>query len=177
MPVTAPASRQHLREAGLVFLPSQGGECRGRRGVSGLEQSQNATPVRAGATTRLTRRLHAIMREIHEDCVARGGAGPVTDYFRGANVSPPSSASRAPCWPMALSEPLDDAMPARSNPGHRASLPDAAALLRHRSNGTAPQGHGSIPGFTATKAAMPRNSGKGSQPRTPKKNVPWRVWP
>lgn len=84
MPVTWTASR-HLRKAGLIFLPAKAANA-GGVAVSGLEQSQNATRV-SWSHEEVDRRLHEIMRNIHEDCVAHGGAGAVTDYFRGANVS------------------------------------------------------------------------------------------
>jgi glutamate dehydrogenase (NADP+) len=92
MPVTASASRR-LREAGVVFLPAKAANA-GGVAVSGLEQSQNATRV-SWSHDEVARRLHAIMRDIHDECVARGGAGPVTDYFRGANVAAFERVARA----------------------------------------------------------------------------------
>jgi len=92
MPVTAGASKR-LREAGVVFLPAKAANA-GGVAVSGLEQSQNATRVSWSRDT-VERRLHEIMRDIHDDCVANGGAGAVTDYFRGANVAAFERVARA----------------------------------------------------------------------------------
>ncbi len=92
MPVTANAGKR-LREAGVVFLPAKAANA-GGVAVSGLEQSQNATRVSWSRDT-VERRLHEIMRDIHDDCVANGGAGAVTDYVRGANVAAFERVARA----------------------------------------------------------------------------------
>ena len=84
MPSTPEAIRV-LEEAGVLFGPGKAANA-GGVAVSGLEMSQNAMRL-AWGRDEVERRLHDIMRRIHEACVEHGQTPAGIDYVRGANIA------------------------------------------------------------------------------------------
>ena len=85
MPCTLEAQHR-FRDRGLMYAPAKAANA-GGVAVSGLEQSQNAMRI-AWSEEEVDRRLQAIMREIHEQCVAYGAVDNGTvDYVHGANLA------------------------------------------------------------------------------------------
>ena len=55
-------------------------------GVSGLEMSQNTQRL-CWTREEVDAKLHAIMRDIHENCVRHASKGKVVNYLDGANIA------------------------------------------------------------------------------------------
>ena len=74
-----------LQSSGVMFAPAKAANA-GGVAVSGLEQSQNALRI-SWSRDEVDRRLHGIMREIHDTCVKYGEKpdGDI-DYVTGANI-------------------------------------------------------------------------------------------
>jgi len=75
-----------FQKANVLYAPGKASNA-GGVAVSGLEMSQNA--IRLNWTREeVDGRLHAIMRNIHENCVRYGSAeGKQVDYLSGANIA------------------------------------------------------------------------------------------
>lgn len=85
MPVTADAI-ERFREAKVLFGPAKAANA-GGVAVSGLEISQNQMR-RYRTRDDISQELHAIMKDIHSECVAHGKAEDgYVDYARGANIA------------------------------------------------------------------------------------------
>ena len=85
MPATPEAVRV-FRDSELLFGPGKAANA-GGVAVSGLEQSQNSLRI-SWSHEEVDRRLHSIMREIHEQCVEWGTReGIQVDYLTGANLA------------------------------------------------------------------------------------------
>jgi len=74
-----------FQKAGVLFAPGKASNA-GGVAVSGLEMSQNAMRL-AWEGDEVERRLQAIMRRIHDACVAHGESAGTVDYLRGANIA------------------------------------------------------------------------------------------
>jgi len=84
MPSTAEAV-ETFQKAGVLYAPGKASNA-GGVAVSGLEMSQNAGRL-VWDTHDVDRRLHEIMREIHDTCVRHGAREDGTvDYVDGANI-------------------------------------------------------------------------------------------
>jgi glutamate dehydrogenase (NADP+) len=85
MPCT-PKAVEMIQEAGLLFGPAKAANA-GGVAVSGLEMSQNAMKL-MWSREEVDRRLHEIMKAIHQLCVKHGQKEDGTmDYLRGANIA------------------------------------------------------------------------------------------
>jgi len=85
MPATLDAAQAFIA-AGVLYAPGKASNA-GGVAVSGLEMSQNAVRL-SWSREEVDARLHAIMRDIHENCVRHGqnDQGKV-NYLDGANVA------------------------------------------------------------------------------------------
>ncbi len=81
-----PKAVEIFQNKGLLFAPGKAANA-GGVAVSGLEMSQNAMKLRWTADE-VDKRLHEIMRAIHESCVTQGTRiDSYIDYVKGANVA------------------------------------------------------------------------------------------
>ncbi len=81
-----PKAIEIFQNQGLLFAPGKAANA-GGVAVSGLEMSQNAMKLR-WATDEVDKRLHEIMKAIHESCVTQGTRiDSYIDYVKGANVA------------------------------------------------------------------------------------------
>lgn len=81
-----PKAIEIFQNKGLLFAPGKAANA-GGVAVSGLEMSQNAMKLRWTADE-VDKRLHEIMRAIHESCVTQGTRiDSYIDYVKGANVA------------------------------------------------------------------------------------------
>jgi glutamate dehydrogenase (NADP+) len=84
MPTTIDAAELFI-EAGVLYAPGKASNA-GGVAVSGLEMSQNA--VRLSWTREdVDAKLHAIMRDIHQNCVRYGQHDDKVNYVDGANIA------------------------------------------------------------------------------------------
>jgi len=74
-----------LVQAQILYAPGKASNA-GGVAVSGLEMSQNAQRLN-WTREEVDAKLHAIMRDIHENCVRYGGADSVVNYVNGANIA------------------------------------------------------------------------------------------
>ncbi len=72
-------------EAGILYAPSKAANA-GGVAVSGLEMTQNSMRM-SWSRDELDRRLHTIMRDIHDKCVQYGEEGGMINYRKGANIA------------------------------------------------------------------------------------------
>ncbi|MFA7436927.1 NADP-specific glutamate dehydrogenase [Castellaniella sp.] len=72
-------------QAGVLYAPGKASNA-GGVAVSGLEMSQNAQRLH-WTRDQVDSRLHAIMRNIHENCVHYGAQGRKVNYLNGANIA------------------------------------------------------------------------------------------
>ncbi|HUH60471.1 MAG TPA: NADP-specific glutamate dehydrogenase [Candidimonas sp.] len=72
-------------EAGILYAPGKASNA-GGVAVSGLEMSQNAQRLR-WTREQVDAKLHAIMRDIHQNCVRYGSEGKSVNYVNGANIA------------------------------------------------------------------------------------------
>src|SRR5690606_28242533 len=73
-------------EAGILYAPGKASNA-GGVAVSGLEMSQNAQRLH-WTREQVDSKLHAIMRDIHENCVLHGSIeGNKVNYVNGANIA------------------------------------------------------------------------------------------
>jgi len=72
-------------EAGVLYAPGKASNA-GGVAVSGLEMSQNAQRL-CWTREQVDARLHAIMRDIHENCVRHAPKGKTVNYLDGANIA------------------------------------------------------------------------------------------
>ena len=73
-------------EAGILYAPGKASNA-GGVAVSGLEMSQNAQRL-LWTREQVDSKLHAIMRDIHENCVRHGTIeGTKVNYVNGANIA------------------------------------------------------------------------------------------
>ncbi len=79
-----PEAVERFLEAKILFGPGKAANA-GGVAVSGLEMSQNSMRV-SWSRERVDRRLHEIMREIHDTCVRHGRRGDFINYVDGANI-------------------------------------------------------------------------------------------
>ena len=85
MPSTLEAVDVFL-QAGTLYAPGKASNA-GGVATSGLEMSQNALRL-AWSGAEVDERLHAIMKDIHENCVRHGkGADGRINYVNGANIA------------------------------------------------------------------------------------------
>ncbi|MHA3902972.1 NADP-specific glutamate dehydrogenase [Castellaniella sp. WN] len=84
MPSTIEAAEAFIA-AGVLYAPGKASNA-GGVAVSGLEMSQNAQRLH-WTREEVDAKLHAIMRDIHENCVRYGGAGKTVNYLNGANIA------------------------------------------------------------------------------------------
>jgi len=85
MPTTLDAAHAFIK-AGVMYAPGKASNA-GGVAVSGLEMSQNAIRL-SWDREEVDRRLHNIMRDIHENCVRYGkGPGKQVNYLDGANIA------------------------------------------------------------------------------------------
>ncbi len=85
MPTTLDAAHAFIK-AGVMYAPGKASNA-GGVAVSGLEMSQNAIRL-SWDRDEVDRRLHNIMRDIHENCVRYGkGPGKQVNYLDGANIA------------------------------------------------------------------------------------------
>jgi glutamate dehydrogenase (NADP+) len=71
--------------AGILYAPGKAANA-GGVAVSGLEQSQNALRI-SWDHAEVDKRLKAIMKEIHNKCVAKGKVDNGINYVQGANIA------------------------------------------------------------------------------------------
>ncbi|CAM5789545.1 NADP-specific glutamate dehydrogenase [Castellaniella caeni] len=71
--------------AGVLYAPGKASNA-GGVAVSGLEMSQNAQRL-SWTREEVDAKLHAIMRDIHENCVRYGSDGGQVNYLNGANIA------------------------------------------------------------------------------------------
>ena len=71
--------------AGILYAPSKAANA-GGVAVSGLEMTQNSMRM-SWSREELDRRLHTIMREIHDKCVQYGEEDGKINYRKGANIA------------------------------------------------------------------------------------------
>ncbi|WP_323017066.1 NADP-specific glutamate dehydrogenase [Castellaniella sp.] len=74
-----------LIEAGVLYAPGKASNA-GGVAVSGLEMSQNAQRLH-WTRDEVDAKLHAIMRDIHQNCVRYGAEGQQVNYLNGANIA------------------------------------------------------------------------------------------
>jgi glutamate dehydrogenase (NADP+) len=85
MPSTLEAAKAFI-EAGVLYAPGKASNA-GGVAVSGLEMSQNAIRL-SWSCEEVDQRLHAIMCDIHENCVNHGQTrGTEVNYLDGANIA------------------------------------------------------------------------------------------
>ncbi len=85
MPTELPGVRAFIK-AEVLFAPAKAANA-GGVAVSGLEQSQNALRL-TWSREEVDNKLQAIMRTIHDQCVAHGnGEGGYINYSKGANIA------------------------------------------------------------------------------------------
>jgi len=84
MPTSFDAAEAFI-EAGVLYAPGKASNA-GGVAVSGLEMSQNSQRLH-WTRDEVDSRLHAIMRNIHENCVHHGGDGKSVNYLNGANIA------------------------------------------------------------------------------------------
>ncbi|NYT85759.1 NADP-specific glutamate dehydrogenase [Pollutimonas harenae] len=85
MPTSLDAVETFLH-AGILYAPGKASNA-GGVAVSGLEMSQNAQRLH-WTREQVDNKLHAIMRDIHENCVLHGGMpGGKVNYVNGANIA------------------------------------------------------------------------------------------
>ncbi len=71
--------------AGVLYAPGKASNA-GGVAVSGLEMSQNAQRLH-WTRDEVDTKLHAIMRDIHDNCVRYGSQGKTVNYLNGANIA------------------------------------------------------------------------------------------
>jgi glutamate dehydrogenase (NADP+) len=71
--------------ANVLYAPGKASNA-GGVAVSGLEMSQNAQRL-SWTRDQVDAKLHAIMRDIHENCVLHGSEGKAVNYVNGANIA------------------------------------------------------------------------------------------
>lgn len=74
-----------MQDAEVLFAPGKAANA-GGVAVSGLEQSQNSQRI-SWTHEEVDERLNAIMRDIHDQCVAHGSNGTGVNYVAGANIA------------------------------------------------------------------------------------------
>src|SRR3546814_6090570 len=85
MPTTMEAALAFI-ESNVLYAPGKASNA-GGVAVSGLEMSQNAQRLH-WTREQVDSKLHDIMRDIHENCVAHGSEdGKKVNYLNGANRS------------------------------------------------------------------------------------------
>ena len=84
MPTSIEAAHAFIA-AGVLYAPGKASNA-GGVAVSGLEMSQNAQRL-SWTRDQVDTKLHAIMRNIHENCVRHAGSGKVVNYLDGANIA------------------------------------------------------------------------------------------
>ena len=84
MPTSLDAAHAFI-EAGTLYAPGKASNA-GGVAVSGLEMSQNAQRL-CWTRDQVDAKLHAIMRDIHQNCVLHGTQGNVVNYVDGANIA------------------------------------------------------------------------------------------
>ncbi len=84
MPTSLDAAHAFI-EAGVLYAPGKASNA-GGVAVSGLEMSQNAQRL-CWTRDQVDAKLHAIMRDIHENCVRHASQGKVVNYLDGANIA------------------------------------------------------------------------------------------
>lgn len=84
MPSSIEAAEAFI-EAGVLYAPGKASNA-GGVAVSGLEMSQNAQRLN-WTREEVDAKLHAIMRDIHENCVRHGTTGKTVNYLNGANIA------------------------------------------------------------------------------------------
>ncbi len=84
MPTTIDAAEAFI-QAGVLYAPGKASNA-GGVAVSGLEMSQNAQRLH-WTREEVDAKLHAIMRDIHENCVYHGRDGKSVNYLNGANIA------------------------------------------------------------------------------------------
>ena len=83
---TTPAAIRVFQEAKILYAPGKAANA-GGVSVSGLEMSQNSERL-AWTAEEVDRRLHAIMENIHQNCVKYGTESDgYVNYVKGANVA------------------------------------------------------------------------------------------
>lgn len=71
--------------ANILYAPGKASNA-GGVAVSGLEMSQNAQRT-SWTREKVDTKLHAIMRDIHKNCVRYGSHGKTVNYLNGANIA------------------------------------------------------------------------------------------
>jgi glutamate dehydrogenase (NADP+) len=84
MPTTMEAAQAFI-DAGVLYAPGKASNA-GGVAVSGLEMSQNAQRLH-WTRDEVDAKLHAIMRDIHENCKRYGSNGKTVNYLHGANIA------------------------------------------------------------------------------------------
>jgi glutamate dehydrogenase (NADP+) len=84
MPSTIEAAEAFI-SAGVLYAPGKASNA-GGVAVSGLEMSQNAQRLH-WTREEVDAKLHAIMRDIHENCVRYGSTDKAVNYLNGANIA------------------------------------------------------------------------------------------
>jgi glutamate dehydrogenase (NADP+) len=75
----------YLLDNQILFAPGKAVNA-GGVACSGLEMTQNAMHI-SWSNEEVDRRLHQIMSDIHEQCVAHGRNGKYINYVKGANIA------------------------------------------------------------------------------------------
>ncbi len=84
MPSTIEAAEAFIA-AGVLYAPGKASNA-GGVAVSGLEMSQNAQRLH-WTRDEVDAKLHAIMRDIHQNCVHHGSEAGKVNYLNGANIA------------------------------------------------------------------------------------------
>ena len=84
MPATIDAAKRFI-EAGVLYAPGKASNA-GGVAVSGLEMSQNAARL-SWTREDVDTKLHAIMRDIHQNCLRYGQREDKVNYVDGANIA------------------------------------------------------------------------------------------
>ncbi|HLU78961.1 MAG TPA: NADP-specific glutamate dehydrogenase [Burkholderiaceae bacterium] len=84
MPTSLEAAHAFI-QAGVLYAPGKASNA-GGVAVSGLEMSQNAQRL-CWTREQVDEKLHAIMRDIHENCVRYASEGGKVNYLDGANIA------------------------------------------------------------------------------------------
>jgi len=84
MPTTLDAVGEFIN-AKVLYAPGKASNA-GGVAVSGLEMSQNSQRLH-WTRDQVDNKLHAIMRDIHENCVLHGRDGNYVNYVNGANIA------------------------------------------------------------------------------------------
>ncbi|MDY0308523.1 MAG: NADP-specific glutamate dehydrogenase [Castellaniella sp.] len=84
MPSTIEAAEAFIA-AGVLYAPGKASNA-GGVAVSGLEMSQNAQRL-SWTRDEVDAKLHAIMRDIHQNCVRYGRVDKTVNYLNGANIA------------------------------------------------------------------------------------------